>query len=343
MKPLIGEEKTMSAFVDELIASYRCPEWLSSGHANTIWAYSIKPAPRIEYRREGLETSDGDLIHLDWTEPTFDTESELPLVLGCHGLEGSANAPYIRRLMHQVGERGWGGVAMNYRGCSGRNRTALAYHAGFTQDLERVLEHIAELAPRRPLFIVGYSLGGSITANYLGSVGSSLIPNLRSAFLVSTPFNLEPGTHALRRGFNRVYEQKFLLTLRFKALMKGLEFPELRAQAMRAARVGSIRDFDNSWIAPVFGFDDAEDYYAKTSAANRLADIEIPVFALHAHDDPFIIPDCVPKTAFDSAKNVTLGVTERGGHVGFVCKDNPHWLEEQALKWVRMHLASGSV
>ena len=40
------------------------------------------------------------------------------------------------------------------------------------------------------------------------------------AFLCSAPLNLAPGAEALREGFNRVYELKFLLSLRKKVMAK---------------------------------------------------------------------------------------------------------------------------
>ena len=45
----------MGEFVRELAESYRCPGWLQNNHANTVWAYLIKSAPRVAYRREVLE------------------------------------------------------------------------------------------------------------------------------------------------------------------------------------------------------------------------------------------------------------------------------------------------
>jgi len=328
----------MGDFAKDLVDSYRCPGWLRNGHANSIWAYLFKSAPKLDYRREVLETPDGDELHLDWTEPTSEPNDTTPLVVGCHGLEGSADAPYMRRLMASTRAKGWGGVALNYRGCAGENnRTVLAYHSGFTQDLELVLGHIHTILPRRPVYLVGYSLGGSIVANYLGRTGHGLRDSLRAAFLCSTPFLLAPGSKALRVGFNQVYEQKFLMTLRKKVAVKGRQLPEWQQQARIASRVSSIRDFDEHWIAPVFGFDSADDYYEKASSAANLRNIQIPTFALHANDDPFITADCVPESEFEAADNVSLGITGQGGHVGFVCAGDPHWLEEQALKWLGLH------
>ena len=215
----------MGEFVRELAESYRCPRWLKNNHANTVWAYLFKPAPRVAYRREVLPTPDGDELHIDWLDEPDDDNRNTPLVVGCHGLEGCSTTPYMRRLMRRVRDRGWGGVALNYRGCSGEdNLTISAYHSGFTDDLALVLSHLVNTMPDRPIFLVGYSLGGSIVANFLGRHQSLVPANVRAAFLCSAPFLLAPGAGALEQGLHRVYQQKFLRTLRKKVTLKGKKF-----------------------------------------------------------------------------------------------------------------------
>lgn len=48
-----------------------------------------------------------------------------------------------------------------------------------------------------------------------------------------------------------------------------------------------MRDFDNHFTAPVFGFASGDEYYGEASLVNRLADVEVPLLCVGATDDPF--------------------------------------------------------
>ena len=108
--------------------SYRAARWLPNAHLQTIYAALFAPRPRLALCRTRWQTPDHDFIDLDWL-PTSDAEA--PLAVLFHGLEGSSRSHYARSLMHAVAERGWNGVIVHFRGCSGEpNRLARAYHSG---------------------------------------------------------------------------------------------------------------------------------------------------------------------------------------------------------------------
>ncbi|MCC6198105.1 MAG: alpha/beta hydrolase, partial [Burkholderiales bacterium] len=44
---------------------YRGPRWLPGAHAQTIWPFLLK-RPDVAYRRERVETADGDFWDFDW-------------------------------------------------------------------------------------------------------------------------------------------------------------------------------------------------------------------------------------------------------------------------------------
>jgi predicted alpha/beta-fold hydrolase len=126
---------------------YRAPGWLPGGHAQTIWPLLIKgPLPR--YRRERWDTPDGDFIDLDFVDGT----AGVPCVVLFHGLEGSSRSHYARRLMHAVEQRGWHGVVVHFRGCSGEpNRLPRAYHSGDSPEIDWILRRLQARGFRRCL------------------------------------------------------------------------------------------------------------------------------------------------------------------------------------------------
>ena len=58
-----------------------------------------------------------------------------PRLVVFHGLEGSLHSPYAHGLIEAAKARGWLGVVMHFRGCSGEpNRQKRIYHSGETED-----------------------------------------------------------------------------------------------------------------------------------------------------------------------------------------------------------------
>jgi predicted alpha/beta-fold hydrolase len=82
--------------------------------------------------------------------------------------------------------------------------------------------------------------------------------------------------------------------------------------------VRSVEQFDNRYVAPHFGFADANDYYAKASSRPFIGRIRVPTLIIHAKDDPFIPYEPLRDPAIASNPYVLLIATERGGHVAFV-------------------------
>ena len=69
-------------------APFRAARWARGCHAQTILARILRSANGPPYRRERVETPDGDFLDLDWgSEPSLDS----PIVLVLHGLEGSSS------------------------------------------------------------------------------------------------------------------------------------------------------------------------------------------------------------------------------------------------------------
>ena len=146
---------------------YVAPGWLPGGHAQTIFPVFVR-RPQVRYRRQRIDTPDGDFIDFDWLA-TDRAESDAPLVVLFHGLEGNSRSHYALALMAHLASLGWRGVVPHFRGCSGEvNRLPRAYHSGDYSEVGWMLHTLRKLSPRGPLFAVGVSLGGSALLNWLG-------------------------------------------------------------------------------------------------------------------------------------------------------------------------------
>ncbi len=304
---------------------YQAPPWLPGAHAQTLWPLAQRQ-PLPHYRRERWNTPDGDFIDLDWIY----APPQAPLLAVFHGLEGSSRSHYARALLSAVGKHGWRGVAVHFRGCSGEpNRLARAYHSGDSAEIDWVLRRLRG-EQHGQLFAVGISLGGNALLKWLGEQGGAACQVVAAAAAISAPLNLAAADAALSRGVNRLYARHFLRTLIPKALAKLEHFPGLySAVAVRAAR--TLRDFDQVVTAPLHGFSDAADYYARSSAGQYLAGIGVKTLLVNALNDPFL-----PAAALSAARSlpavVTLETPRAGGHAGFVSGPYPGHLEWLPLR-----------
>jgi predicted alpha/beta-fold hydrolase len=312
----------------------------------SIGARWLRSRSGVELRRERLELGDGDFLDLDWVVRTRDrqTSDEFPLVIVLHGLEGSARSGYALEMYRALARRSVSAVGLNFRSCSGAlNRLPRSYHSGETGDVGLVIEMLAARFPLRPLGAVGFSLGGNVLLKYLGEEGRKgreHPPPLRAAAAVSVPYDLAAGSDHVERGFSRVYRAYLMRKLRRKiagkrSLLGGLIDVE------RALRAVTFREFDDAATAPLHGFLDADDYYARSSSRHFVSHIAVPTMLIHAADDPFLPADSL--AALGETKNglVEIEFTAKGGHVGFAAGPPwapRYWAEETAAAFLAARL-----
>jgi predicted alpha/beta-fold hydrolase len=320
---------------DAPMPAYRPPSWLPSGHAQTIYPALWLRRRRFQYRRQRWTTPDKDFIDLDWIDvPSADTRA--PLVALFHGLEGSSDSHYAVSLMDALRRRGWHGVVVHFRGCSGApNLLARAYHSGDTEEIDWILARLRAGHPRGPVYACGVSLGGNALLKWLGERGDVAARSIDAACTVCVPYDLGATGDHLARGLNSVYTRHFLVTLKAKSLAKLARFPGLYdAAALR--RIRTLREFDDLVTAPLHGFRDTDDYWTRAASRPWLRAIRLPTLALSARNDPFVPASALPASE-EFAPAVTFDVAAAGGHAGFVSGAPPgrvDWMPERLLAFL---------
>ena len=322
--------------------SFRPAWWLRNRHAQTVWRRLVGRDRVPSYRRERWNTPDGDFVDLDWVESGA-SDSQAPLMLVLHGLEGSSRAKYVVGLLNHAAGRGWDGVAMNFRSCGGElNRRPRFYHSGETEDLDFVMSGLVARHPGRPLALVGYSLGGNVLLKWLGERGEKVPDQVLAAVAVSVPFDLGVAAHRVDHGFGRVYGRVFLKTLKVKALAKATRFPGL-VDPRLVRSLTSFAQFDEHVTAPIHGFAGARDYWTQSSSVPWLPAIRRPTLLISACDDPFLPSAYLPRDAVARSSCLTAEFSERGGHVGFVEGAWPgaasYWIDRRATAFLAERMA----
>lgn len=318
---------------------FRIAPWATGPHAQTLLARFLRSADGPAMRRERWDLPDGDFLDLDFGP---DPGPSSPVVLLLHGLEGGADRRYVLSACREILARGMRPVAMNFRSCSGEmNRLARMYHSGETGDPAWVLRRLRRDFPGRRLGAVGFSLGGNVLLKLLGEEGDGGPGLVDAAVTVSVPMDLGAGCDLLdRTTAGRAYTWFFLRSLKRKVrakadLLRGL----VDLEATLSAR--TLREFDDAATAPVHGFRDARDYYARCSAAGFVGGIRVPTLVIHAVDDPFLPAGAFPVDALRANPAVTLSLQERGGHVGFM--EGPpwaprYWSDEEGARFLAQRL-----
>jgi predicted alpha/beta-fold hydrolase len=321
--------------------SYRAPPWLPGGNLQTIWPALFAKrfegaAPRFE--RERWTTPDADFIDVDRLAAS--APAEAPLLVLFHGLEGSSASHYAQAFAHWARSNGWRFVVPHFRGCSGElNLAPRAYHSGDHEEIGWILSRLRAGHPGT-MVALGVSLGGNALLRWAQEAGESASQTVSAVAAVCSPIDLAAGGRAIGQGFNRlVYTRMFLRTMVPKALRKLSQHPGLFDRE-RLLQARDLYEFDNVFTAPLHGFRNTDDYWARGSAKPHLHRIRIPALVLNARNDPFVPASCLP-AQHEVGAHVTLWHPPHGGHVGFPAGRFPghvHALPQGVMAWVKSQL-----
>jgi predicted alpha/beta-fold hydrolase len=306
------------------------PSWLYRlGHVNTVMPNLFRRHAKPFNNRYRLKLPDSDFIDID-----FNDQRGKENLLLLHGLEGSADAQYVKGMASAFLAEGWNVFAMNYRGCSGEpNRLLRAYHSGATEDIQPVINWINSIKPNEKIHLIGFSLGGNLTLKYLGEKGSSAQSYITKAVAISAPTALFEAVGAIERPQNVLYNARFLRRLRKKVQEKSKLFREAGMDPGFVRNIKRMRGFDAWYTAPVHGFENEEDYYHKASSLYLLNEIKVPTLMVSAKDDSFLSPQCYPYQIARQHDQLYLETPDFGGHVGFVQEglQGLNWVEARCL------------
>jgi predicted alpha/beta-fold hydrolase len=295
--------------------NYVAPLWLPGGNLQTIWPAlyaqrAVGSAPK--FRRERWTTPDNDFVDVDWLEG----DAKKILLVLFHGLEGSSQSHYALSFADYAKTNGWSYAVPHFRGCSGElNLAPRAYHSGDYEEMGWILSRFRSVH-QGPIMVVGISLGGNALMKWAAEMGGEASKVVNAVASVCSPLDLAASGKAIGRGFNRmVYTRMFLNSMKPKALRKLKQHPGLfNAKALLAAK--NLYEFDDIFTAPLHGFKNTEDYWARASAKPHLHRICIPALALNARNDPFVPAGSLPRQS-DVGPSVHLWQPLHGGHVGF--------------------------
>ena len=323
---------------------------LSNGHVMTIYAWG-KPRtfPRLPVPEERFFDIAPDtrvLAHCHWQAE----RGRHPALMVLHGLEGSSQAHYMRGVADKGYAAGFNVVLLNQRNCGGTERlSAGLYHSGLTADADHVIREMAAVDNVQQVVVAGYSLGGNLALKLAGEYGDTPLPQLRGVCAISPVMELEACVRALERRQNFFYQWNFVRGLKGRMRRKAEWFPD-RFALDRLDAIRSVREFDEVYTAPHFGFKNAADYYHRASAMRVIDRVRVPARIITAEDDPFV--PTAPFREASVARNPRLHVTitSHGGHCAFVTDARAgadavepydgYWAEHEILAFATAHTSA---
>jgi uncharacterized protein len=315
---------------------------LRNGHLMTVVAWGRKrPAPALPAAETRLfDVAPDTRVSADcYWQPQ---RASHPALLMLHGLEGSSVAHYMIGVAGKAFAAGFSVVLLNQRNCGGTEHLGPGlYHSGLTADAAYVLNELAARDGIGRIVVAGYSLGGNLALKLAGDYGANAPPALRAVCAVSPIAEVSPCVHALERPLNIIYQWNFVRGLRARMRRKAALWPGA-FPIERLPSVRTVREFDDVFTAPHFGFEGAEDYYHRASAM-RVADrIRVPALVISAEDDPFVPSAMFDDPAFRNNPCITTIVTRHGGHCGFIAAPaadgDGYWAESSIVRFAQAHV-----
>ncbi len=318
-----------------LKSTYDPPAIFRNYHISTIYASKFRQIPKVPQTRERLVLEDGDFLDLDWSYSKSCKSNKVLIIL--HGLDGNAQRPYMLGIARYFNLNAWDVVAINFRGCSGEiNKLYRSYNAGASEDLSQVVSHVLSKNKYEILAVNGFSLGGNLVLKYLGE-GNDLPKELKAGVAISSPCDLYASLKRLDENKNWLYSTRFVLMLKQQLRLREKYFPEQLSKKEIAA-CSNLYAIDELYTSKAHGFNDAMDYYKKSSALQYIPNINIPTLMINAENDGFLSENSSPTEMAVANKSFFMETPKYGGHVGFLQKKEETYTEERALQFISSHI-----
>lgn len=307
---------------------------IPGGQLQTMVAF-LWPSAKIVATDEHLQVavSGGDQIELALNYPEGEVQG---IIYMLHGLGGDANSTYKRRIMPKLLPHGFLVVRHNHRGNGEKVAVAKGlYHSGSVDDVLAGLRSVSERWPGLPIFVIGFSLSGTMLLNLLSWKPDDVaaISEIKAALTVCSPLDLQASADTLAR-----LRHKHLDLFYAKSALKYLLERNFVTQAEMDSKFKkpTLRKVDDLVTALHAGFKDAAEYYQGCSPQRNLQKIRLPTLILATADDPIVPPESARNAKHSAA--VTIRLERSGGHMGFISRQlsshkDHRWMDDFILEW----------
>lgn len=308
-----------------------------------------------------------------YRETTFTGAGEVPIygwvaipdrphgtIVGTYGITGDLeNQWFLRLLGRKAFAQGYAVVLFDWRahGKTAQLSSTLTSDGLYEgEDFVYIAAQAKAMGCPAPFWFTGYSLGGqlalwAVKASQELLSGKSQELGLQereiggAAVICPSLDSNRSLSYLVKHPLGKYLEQAIARELKRLAWRVYHTHPEAIDPAA-IERANSIWGFDNELVIGRLGFPSVEAYYDASSALHLLPHLKKPTLILYAADDPLFDPSIVPElqAASDRNPDITLVLTQYGGHVGYISSQecqrqtgdpDPWWAWNRILEWCK--------
>jgi len=316
------------ANVQSALASFKPRNWPKRGHRMARAAL-----------QHVLDCGDGvRLMGLHSPQPQGTAPKGLAVLI--HGWEGSHDSVYLFSLACTLYDAGYNVFRLNLRDHGGTHAlNEELFHSARLREVLGAVKAVEQLDPTRPLFVVGFSLGGNFSLR-VGLRGAELGVHPDLTVGVSPAINPGATLKALDEGprmFHKYFIEKWRRTLRAKAAAwpQRYDFSDIWPMT-------NFTEITARFVERYTEYGALEKYLAAyTLTTELLAASKAPLAIITAQDDPV-----VPFADFHGLQDrsgLRFLAPKYGGHCGFVENFRLRsWAERRVLELFQTHGAGRS-
>ena len=298
------------------------------GDLQTLRNVLLSKTKRLDAGRDLLiNVSDGDqLLACLHTSPHKKVKGILIII---HGLAGDYDSLYVRYLTDKAVRSGYHALRVNLRGAGkGRGLAKQSYHAGRSEDIANICDHMAVQFQGMRQYLCAFSLGGTMAVNLV--TGPKVPSHLAGVASFCAPLDMVACAEKFHRKRNFLYGRHFTNALISQTLSSAI--PE-GLEAETISQLSTVREFDDYYTSFVAGYEGADDYYRGTTPLANMDKITVPSLVVHSDNDPWIPVDAYQKIKTHNA--LFCVITRGGGHVGFhgAGQNYECWQSEMAVQY----------
>jgi predicted alpha/beta-fold hydrolase len=279
-------------------------------------------------RESLIDAGDGVRLQGFWSRHNGHPARGLVILL--HGWEGSVDSAYMLSSGRFLFARGFDIFRLNLRDHGDTHHLNSGLFLGtLIDEVFAAVAHAAARGGGLPVFLAGFSIGGSFAARVARRCLDAPVPTLERVVCINPP--LDPMKSTRRIDELGLIKRYFLKKWKRSLKIKQALFPS-RYDFGDILRMKSCMEMTEALIRRYTEYEDAADYFSRYTLTRGWLDrMPLPVTLITAEDDPV-----VPVEDFYAAephRNVTLVIHPYGGHCGFITGP-------RLDSWISEHLAS---
>jgi predicted alpha/beta-fold hydrolase len=298
--------------------SFNPPWYLCNRHVQTILASSPFRAwgknPMRDAARQVILTTRDKIRLLGHYSPQGAEKAAGEVIL-LHGWEGSADSTYILCTGNALYRRGYDIFRLNFRDHGDSHHLNQGvFYAVLLEEVFQAVRQVCMQADGKPVFLVGFSMGGNFVLRIARRLQEEPIENLSHVVAISPV--LDPAKSTLKIDqyplIRKYFLKKWLQSLEKKQRL----FPDVYdfAPVMPLKTIQAVTD---ALLEKYSDFNSAVQYFREYSLLkDALKDLAVDTTIISARDDPIIPVEDFYQLELNERTH--LSIHDFGGHNGFI-------------------------